>query len=281
MASQTDHYLELLKNCLTSSLYDESAWWLVTADDVPRCRLRHPLRSLRALVKRGLLGILRQRSLGIARLQRFDPGQRAEGRDWPLIGYTMVGRYRLDNVQACIQEIIENDVPGDLIETGVWRGGVTIFMRACLKHAGVEDRTVWVADSFAGLPEPAGAADGWDLSSKRFLSVSLEQVQDNFRRFGLLDEQVRFLKGWFHETLPPAPISRLALLRLDGDLYHSTWDTLDALYDRVSPGGFVIVDDYFSWPSCRRAVTDFLDRRKLNVDIRPIDWAGVYWRKPA
>jgi O-methyltransferase len=147
----------------------------------------------------------------------------------------------------------------------------------------VTDRTVWVADSFEGLPPPSaddkahGGKDP-DHSQEAYLKVSLEQVQENFRRFGLLDGQVRFLKGWFRDTLPAAPIGRLALLRLDGDLYSSTMDALDALYDKVGPGGFVIVDDYHAWEGCRKAVDEFRSARGIVAPLVQVDWTAVYWR---
>jgi O-methyltransferase len=146
---------------------------------------------------------------------------------------------------------------------------------------GVTDRVVWVADSFEGLPKPTSGEDGWDVSYVKYLSVSLEQVKSNFERFGLLDDQVRFLKGWFCDTMPTAPIKQLAILRLDGDLYTSTMDVLRNLYHRVSPGGYVIVDDYYSWESCRRAVTDFLRESGLQPQIQQIDVGGAFWKVDA
>ena len=110
------------------------------------------------------------------------------------------------------------------------------------------------------------------------LAVSLQEVEENFRKYGLLDDQVRFLKGCFKDTLPAAPIEKLAILRLDGDMYQSTRDALAALYDKVSPGGFIIVDDY-ALPACRNAVDDFRVERRSGDPIIPIDWSGVYWRK--
>jgi len=202
---------------------------------------------------------------------------RAEGRDWPCFGYTMVGRQRLDNIQTCIEDILRNNVPGDLIETGAWRGGTVIFMRAVLKEHGVTDRTVWVADSFEGLPPPASDTDGADLSELKYLKVPLKKVKANFERFNLLDDQVKFLPGYFCDTLPNAPIERLAILRLDGDLYSSTMDSLRNLYHRVSLGGYVIVDDYYSWDSCRQAVTDFLRENQIDAQIRAIA-DGAYWK---
>ena len=201
--------------------------------------------------------------------------------DFPL---TMIGRRRLDNLQFCVEKALEDGVPGDLIETGVWRGGASIFMRGLLAAHGVSDRLVFAADSFMGLPKPSRPEDqAHDLSREKlpFLAVSLAEVKANFARFGLLDDRVRFLEGWFKDTLPAAPIDRLAVLRLDGDLYESTLDALTALYDKVSPGGFIIVDDYFAMEPCQQAVTDFRKSRGLTEEIVDIDHLGAFWRKRA
>ena len=194
----------------------------------------------------------------------------------------MVGRKRLDNITNCLDIVRTENVPGDLIETGAWRGGATILMRGYLSAWEMNDRTVWVADSFEGLPVPSLPQDkGYDFSATKIpiLSISLEEVQENFRRYNLLDDQVRFLKGWFCDTLPKAPIGQLAVLRLDGDLYESTMDGLNALYSKVSPGGFVIVDDYGDFAPCRNAVNEFRQLHGINEPIEKIDWTGVFWRK--
>lgn len=278
MKPADDLYIDLLKKCLTASLYDESAWSVLRSDFEAGKTPTQALRHLKGLLRCWAVNLLRRRSLLLVEQKAFDPALSDDGRAWPCFGYTMVGHRRLDNVQQCIEDVLRNKVPGDFIETGVWRGGTVILMRALLKVHGVTDRTVWAADSFEGLPAPASADDGHDLSRVDYLKVSLEQVESNFERFGLLDDQVRFLQGWFCDTLPRAPIDRLALLRLDGDLYSSTMDALRNLYHRVSPGGYVIVDDYYSWDSCRRAVDEFLKEHRLHADIRRIDWSGAYWR---
>lgn len=196
--------------------------------------------------------------------------------------HTMVGRKRLDNIQSCLDVVRLENIAGDLVETGVWRGGASIFMRGYLAAWEMNDRIVWVADSFEGLPVPSLPQDaGYDFSASKvpILAISIEEVQENFRRYGLLDDQVRFLKGWFCDTLPSAPIEHLAVLRLDGDLYESTMDALNALYHRVTPGGFIIVDDYGDFAPCRRAVHEFRERHGISDCIERIDWAGAYWRK--
>jgi O-methyltransferase len=196
--------------------------------------------------------------------------------------HTMIGRKRLENIIKCLDTVRTEHISGDLIETGAWRGGACILMRGYLEAWNMTDRIVWAADSFEGLPRPTAPEDaGHDFSASQFpiLAVSLDEVQENFRRYGLLDERVRFLKGWFRDTLSTAPIEQLALLRLDGDLYESTMDALTALYDKVVPGGFVIIDDYGDFEPCRRAVQQFRTEREIVEPIETIDWSGAFWRK--
>lgn len=259
-------YLDLCKRCLTRGSYRASS------------RVAGRRRWLLYAAAAGLV-----RRFGFELVRRVDEAARDQGMDYTTDAETMIGVARLDNLQACVTEVLRDGVPGDLIETGVWRGGASIFMRAVLKAYGISDRTVWVADSFAGLPKPdpvrypADADDElWKASA---LAVPLADVKANFAAYGLLDEQVRFLVGWFRDTLPAAPVERLAVLRLDGDLYQSTTEALSALYPRLSPGGYVIVDDYGAMESCRRAVDDFRAHHAIADPIEPIDWTGVYWRR--
>ncbi len=214
----------------------------------------------------------------------FLPERRAEGSDWPTRAHTMIGLRRLENIRNCAEDVLRCGVPGDLMETGVWRGGAAIFMRAILAAHGVEDRVVWVADSFEGLPPPDPAMypadDGLDLSAVDYLRVPLEEVRANFLAYGLLDERVRFVRGWFRETLPTCEVERLALLRLDGDLYESTWVALENLYPKVSSGGYVIIDDYGAVEQCRHATEDYRKSHGITAELTAIDWTGIFWKKP-
>ena len=196
----------------------------------------------------------------------------------------MIGLKRLDNIEYCVTEVISDHIPGDLLEAGVWRGGAWSIMRAVLLANGITDRRVWVADSFQGLPppNPAVPADSQDKHyTQEALAITLEEVRGNFTKYGLLDDQVNFLPGWFSETLYEAPTGPLAVLRADADMYGSTMDILRALYPRVSPGGFVIIDDYSNQDlvACRKAVTDYRYEFGITEPLTPIDWTGVYWRK--
>ena len=220
---------------------------------------------------------------GLLLVRRVDSNSRTQGLQASVDAKTMIGIKRLDNLQHCVTQVLRDQISGDLIETGVWRGGASIFMRAILLAYGDLTRTVWVADSFQGLPKPDPGrypADRADrLWTKRELAVSLDEVKANFEQYGLLDDQVRFVKGWFSETLAAAPIGQLALLRLDGDMYESTRVALDSLYSKLSVGGYVIVDDYGAIPACRQAVSDFRSENGVQEEIHAIDWTGVYWRR--
>jgi len=213
----------------------------------------------------------------------FDLNRRNYGLDWPSQAQTMIGTKRMVNLRTLVESVIADNIPGDFIETGVWRGGACIFMRAILYTYDIPDRRVWVADSFEGLPSPNGqkypADIDLDFHIYDELKVGLEQVKDNFRAYGLLDEQVKFLKGWFKDSLPQAPIDQLALIRLDGDMYESTMDALSNLYPKLSHRGYVIVDDYHVVKACRGAVHDYCDNHGIEPNITEIDGVGVFWRK--
>jgi O-methyltransferase len=265
-------YVDLLKATLTRSIAPEEVERVAPWET-----------HFRGVAKRWLLNRLGERNLVLVRPTPVDPAARAEGRDWPLSAETMVGLRRLDNLQHCISDVVANGVPGDIIETGVWRGGAMIFARGLLEALGDTDRLVWCADSFAGLPPPDPErypADGGDVHhTYHQLAVSLEQVRSNFERYRLLDDRVRFIEGWFRDTLPAAPVERLAVLRLDGDMYESTIVALEALFPKLSAGGYVVVDDYGAAQGCRQAVDDFRRDNRIDDPLHEVDWTGVYWQR--
>lgn len=241
-----DRYLQLMQRCLTGYIYQDP-----------------PLEVLGS--------------------KEFDPILREYGWDWPSIAHSMIGKKRMDNLRLLTERVLFDNVPGDLIETGVWRGGACIYFRAILEAYNVKNRKVWLADSFEGLPPPNAAAypadKGDDFHTYSELAVSLEQVKSNFEKYCLLDGQLKFLKGWFKDSLPNAPIDRIAILRLDGDMYESTIDALTHLYDKVATRGYIIVDDYRVVLGCRQAVDDFRAQRGIEDEIVEIDGVGIYWQK--
>lgn len=195
---------------------------------------------------------------------------------------TMIGDVRLKNIQDLAKVLIAQGVEGDFMECGVWRGGASIFMRAILKEWGWFGRSVWVADSFAGLPAPNPTEYPVDAGDKHhtmdFLAVPLDEVKANFARYGLLDDQVKFLPGFFKDTLP-GPVEKLALLRIDADMYEGVTQALEAMYPKVSEGGYVIIDDYYNLPATRKAVDDFAARHGLELNLTAVDWCAAYWKK--
>lgn len=263
-------YLELLKKSLTNFLYVEYE--------------KGPPFVRKGIINKLITSFFASKGLSIVYNKKDNKYKRLYGHDWPEFALTMVGLKRLDNIQYCIEDILKNDIKGDFIEAGVWRGGVGIFMNALLKVNDVTDRLVWMADSFEGLPTPDSNKypedANLDLHTVKFLSVSVEQVKENFKKYGLLNNKVRFLKGWFKDTLPKIPIKKLALIRCDGDMYESTMDILVNLYPKLSLGGFIIIDDW-SMPACRKAVHDFRKQKNIKDKIIKIDLSSVFWQRCA
>jgi len=204
--------------------------------------------------------------------------RRAVGGDWPTTAHTMVGLARLDNLRDLVERTIREQVPGDYMETGC-----CILMRAILSAYDDRQRKVYVADSFEGLPAPKPEIYPADTNARfhtyTVLAVSETQVRENFAKYDLLDDQVVFIKGLFSDTLPNLAAQTFALLRLDGDMYESTIVALESLYPKLSPGGYIIIDDYGNVAECRKAVDDYRARHGIDAPLIVIDWGGVWWRK--
>jgi O-methyltransferase len=267
-----DRYLALLKRAVANLLYPELELAV----------------SFLSKGRRGLAGVELQRALRDIRTREPDAYESliaAKTHGWTLPhAHTMVGLFRLANLERCAERIFEDGIEGDFLEAGVCRGGAAIFMRGLQLAHGEGARKLWVVDSFEGVPPPVAEEDRpYDvhLEEERqpWIACDLQSVREHFRRYDMLSPEVRFLPGWVEDTLPTAPIGPLALLRLDVDLYSATAKCLDALYDRLVPGGFVVVDDYGSLRCCRDAVDSFRERRGISEPIHSIDATGVYWRR--
>ena len=171
-------YLDLMKKCLAFTLWEEPY--------IPVEAVMMNYRFHRRTLLRAFTRVLRSFHLRAVQDADYDQSRRAEGRMWPAYADTMIRLARLDNIQFCVESALRDNVAGDLLEAGVWRGGGTILMRAVLAAHQVRDRRVWVADSFQGLPKPdamASPADAGDRHHRfEYLAVSREQVAANFRR---------------------------------------------------------------------------------------------------
>ena len=242
------------------------------------------LRLLKRCLIRDLFPDRRYLGSDLSQVLSYSPEMRENGLDWPTEAVTMVGMKRLNSLEKCCLSVIEDGVPGDFVETGTWRGGCGILMRAVLESCSDGERSVWLFDSFEGLPKPDAAAfpadsddQFWTFGS--YLGVSVDQVKENFRQYELLDDRVRFVKGWFRDTIPSSNLGPISVLRLDGDMYESTWIVLTHLYPKVSPGGFLVIDDYGAIPACKQAVDDFRREHSIQSPLSSVDWTGVFWRK--
>ena len=204
---------------------------------------------------------------------------------------TMLTPELLDNIEYCIRDVVNNKIEGDFIECGVWRGGACIYAYHVLKNLG-EDRKVYVADSFEGLPKPNEElypADSGDIHwTYPELAVSLEQVKQNFEIFGPVDENVVFVKGFFKDSLSKCDIDKISVLRLDGDMYESTMDSLKYLYHKLEVGGYCIVDDYSGVIGCTKAIDEFREKYDIDDEMKLCQAvphadgfhpASVFWRK--
>jgi len=226
-------YIDLLKKSLTYSLFDREYYKI---DDIGYGNFSNP-----DLIKE-LNNITTQLGQGL-KLVLETPVHDSHvrmGDNWPAQAYTMIGLNRLNNLQFCVEDVLKNQIEGDLVETGVWRGGSCMLMKGILRVNNNIEKNVWVVDSFEGIPEPNLEKYPEDkeetMHTADYLRVSLESVKSNFQRFGLLDEKVKFIKGRFSDSLPNAPIKSISVLRLDGDTYESTIDCLNYLYGKLNIG---------------------------------------------
>lgn len=274
MNTPTSLYLDLLKRTLTRALFEDNDRILGQNDwKEPDLKRRVADMAAAGAAKIGVELVVRR---------PYNSETRENGMDWPARAETMIGLKRLSNVQMAVESVIADGIPGDLVETGVWRGGTCIFMRGILKAYGDTSRKVWVCDSFEGLPVPNAARypadEGDPYHQYPELAIGVEQVKHNFRRYGMLDDQVEFVVGWFSNTLAKAPIEQISVLRLDGDMYESTMDALVPLYPKLQSGGYCLVDDYML-DNCRAAIEEYRAEHNITDEIHRVDATGVYWRK--
>lgn len=198
--------------------------------------------------------------------------------------YTMCGSTQMWNVVCCAESVLRDRIPGDFFEAGCWRGGMGMLMKHILRCHGNTDRKVWLADAWTGqFPSPTTEKDRLiEHGMNRLFDASptCDEVRQGFKKMDLWDDHVRLVQGYFEHTLPNIEVERLAILRLDADLYNSTLDVLTHLYPKLSPGGFVIVDDYgIEMCDCKKAVEEYRAANNISDRIKMVDYQCAYWRK--
>ena len=225
----------------------------------------------------------------------IDGSRLVQRTDW----MSMAGLRRLSNVHWLVEDALARNIPGDVIETGTWRGGMMATVAAFLRMVDATDRVVWLADTFSGIPlfrSDKTTKQDRDAHSILLLKQnSPELVKEFMRRLlvsgpGVTGPRMEYLVGRFDRTLRPAADSGrfrngFMVVRLDGDTYHSTMDALQVLYPLLHPGGFLIVDDYLDWLGCYNAINEYRALNNITDPIVPVYHErkervrGVWWKK--
>lgn len=200
--------------------------------------------------------------------------------------YTHCSMQDLVYLRKFVGDLKRRNVYGDIVECGSWKGGSSALMYKKAKRIKY-DCTIWIFDSFEGLPPPApveidGAkAQGINQGMFDWVKADSKDVEKIFCEFKLFNEKVHIIKGWFNESIPKVPINKISLLHCDGDLYESTKTTLDLLYSKVVPGGYVVSNDYGDvWVGAKRAVDECISKNCPDVDLMRIAGGGAYFIKP-
>lgn len=208
--------------------------------------------------------------------------------------HTMTSAERCRSLWDLCQGVIRRGVPGCFVECGVWRGGSAIVMGRALQRS-KEARLLHLFDSFQGLPEPeekdgheavvySEGKRGGKLVPVAKCDASLDLVKDIlFNQAGLDAARVRFHVGWFQDTVPAAgpTLGPIGVLRLDGDWYASTWVCLEHLYPLLSPGGVLILDDYYFWEGSQKATDEYRAQQGIKTPVVRVDATCGYWIKEA
>jgi O-methyltransferase len=282
-----DHYLSLIEKCRSGSIYfdDEvsSNYSFLVQQSCPQNLSAINHESL----KHETIDSLRERYLNLV-IQCINGTIYSDNQADPKINqiirekcrYTLLSLEPLHTLKRCMEAVEREQIPGDFVEAGIWKGGAVILMRAFLNAYQNTTRFVWGADSFAGFPA-SNHSDAKVLNNQIYpwVVVEKEEVEKNFSRFELLDEQVRLVKGFFKDSLPKMPIQEIAVLRVDGDMYDSTMDILENLYPKLSIGGYVIIDDFGAFHGCDEAVTEYRKKNNITEPFYKQGFYGIYWKK--
>ncbi len=200
--------------------------------------------------------------------------------------FTMTTFERVAALCEAVRYVARYEIPGAIVECGVWKGGSMMAVAETLLQLGATDCELFLFDTFAGMPPPGAydarftgesAADILDAPDERervLATASLEEVRKNVLGVGYDPRRVHFVQGLVEETIPQRAPEQIALLRLDTDWYESTRHELTHLYPRLSRGGVLIIDDYGCWLGARRATDEYIEEHGLRLLLNRIDSAA-------
>lgn len=202
--------------------------------------------------------------------------------------YTMTSEERLYAMNKAVEYLIKNNIPGDIVECGVWRGGSTMCALLGLVKMGKPDRNIFLYDTFDGMSEPTEKdANLLGKDAKQLLDESqkttedtmwcyapIEDVKKNIESTSYPHQLVTYIKGKVEDTIPGTMPGEIALLRLDTDWYESTYHELKFLFPKLVKGGVLIIDDYGHWQGAREAVDQYFEENNINMLLNRIDYTG-------
>ena len=202
--------------------------------------------------------------------------------------YTMTSIERLFSLTNAVKYIVQNDVPGDIVECGVWKGGSMMAVAKTLTKLGDRSRNLYLFDTFSGMTEPSDkdfdfrgneAAEILRNSNKEddisfWCCAQLNSVREAMYSTGYEQEKIHFIKGMVEETIPKYAPNNISILRLDTDWYESTKHELIHLFPRLSKNGVIIIDDYGYWKGAKLAVDEYFSQNKIPIFLCRIDDTG-------
>jgi O-methyltransferase len=199
--------------------------------------------------------------------------------------YTLTSHERVNALRQAVSYVVRADIPGAIVECGVWRGGSMLAVARTLLELGRTDRDLFLFDTFESMPPPGEHdVDVWGTHASTFYDEALahpgyaylpeEEIFRLLATTGYPVERLHFVKGMVEATLPDAAPERIALCRLDTDWYESTAHEMTHLYPRIVPGGVLLVDDYGHFMGAKRAVDEYFEREGLAVLLNRIDFTG-------
>ncbi len=204
--------------------------------------------------------------------------------------YTSTSIERMNALFAATKYVVENKIPGDIVECGVWKGGSMMLCAYTLLYLNDTSRKIYLYDTYEGMTEPTEVDVSFDnksaaeikkqyepyiqANSKAWLYISLEQVKKYLSLTGYPLDKLIFVKGKIEDTIPDMMPKQISILRLDTDWYESTYHELYHLYPRLSVNGFLILDDYGHWEGARKATNNYFKENNINIFLNRIDYTG-------
>jgi hypothetical protein len=202
--------------------------------------------------------------------------------------FTLTSPERIAALCEAVTYVVHSDVPGAIVECGVWRGGSMMAVAHTLLRLDRRDRVLYLFDTYDGMTAPGQhdvdlcggnaaellANESREVQKSIWCVSPLAEVQKNLRSTGYPDRHIHFVKGRVEDTIPAAAPRSIAILRLDTDWYESTRHELEHLYPRLQPGGVIVIDDYGHWQGARRAVDEYFERTDTRILLNRVDYTG-------